>query len=344
MAIPMPDRPTSRTTFRRLELGIVVLVLLIVIGVVGYVGAGWELVESFYFVIITIFGIGFEEVRDVDTTALRLFTIFIIIAGTSAIFYTVGGLFEMVTQGEIRRAFSERRKTQGIETQTDHVIICGYGRMGEFLARELKKSGTPFVVIDNDEQRGRAAEAEDCLVLIGDATEEETLKSARIEHASTVATVLPSDAKNVFITLSARTLNAKLSIIARGELPSTEAKLQQAGADHVVLPAAIGGHRIASMIRQPAMGAHEQEVAGEGKLADDLRELGVYFNEIPVPADSTLIGKPLSEVQLGDEALSVVVGLKRGNGESIFRPPPETLMAANDTLIVLGAYGDSQGS
>jgi len=322
-------------------MGIVVLVLLVAVGVAGYIFAGWEPLESLYFVIITIFGIGFEEVRDINTPALRLFTIFVIVAGTSAIYYTVGGFLEMVTQGEIRRALSERRKTQGIETQTGHVIICGFGRMGEILARELKKSETPFVVIDNDEDRARAADGEGYLVLIGDATDEETLINARIAHAATIATVLPSDAKNVFITLSARNLNAKLTVIARGELPSTEAKLQQAGADHVVLPAAIGGHRIATMIKQPEIIAHAQEVAGEGELAEDLRDLGVYFNEMPVSSDSSLIDKPLSAVHLRGQAPFVVVGLKRKSGETIFRPAQDTLLTEGDIVIVLGAYDNS---
>jgi len=337
----MIKRKSNRPSVRRLQIGIVVLAILVAIGVIGYVLAGWEPLESLYFVIITIFGIGFEEVRDINTPTLRLFTIFVIVAGTSAIYYSVGGFLEMVTQGEIRRALSERRKTHGIETQSNHVIICGFGRMGEILARELKKSGKPFVVIDNDEDRARTAEEEGYLVLVGDATEEETLISARIAHASTVATVLPSDAKNVFITLSARNLNAKLTVISRGELPSTEAKLQQAGADHVVLPAAIGGHRIATMIKQPDIIAHAQEVAGEGDLAEDLRDLGVYFNEVPVAPNSSLIGKPLSAVHLRGQAPFLVVGLKRKSGETMFRPEQETVLQEEDIVIILGAYDDT---
>ncbi len=325
---------------RRLLIGILVLVALVAVGVEGYVWAGWDPLESLYFVIITIFGIGFEEVHDIDTPYLRLFTIFVIVAGSMAIIYSIGGFLEMVTQGEIRRAFQDRRKTQGIETQHDHVIICGFGRMGQILARELRLVRKPFVVIDTDVERARAAEEDGYLVLIGDATDEDTLVNARISHASTVATVLPNDAKNVFITLSARNLNPNLTIISRGELPSTEAKLQQAGADHVVLPAAIGGHRIASMIKQPEI-AHAQEVVSKGELGNDLRELGVYFNEVPISAGSSLIDKPISAVHLRGQAPFILVGLRRKNGDTVFRPTQDTVLSEGDTVIVLGAYDDT---
>lgn len=332
---------SENPSVRRLELGVAVLATLVAVGVLGYSLAGWQPLESLYFVIITIFGIGFEEVHDIDTPNLQIFTIFMIVAGTSAIIYSVGGFLEMVTQGEIKRAFEDRRKTQGIEKQHDHVIICGFGRMGQILARELRLVRKPFVVVDNDEERARAAEADGYLVLIGDATDEDTLISARIGEASIVATVLPNDAKNVFITLSARNLNPKLTIIARGELPRTEAKLRQAGADHVVLPAAIGGHRIANMIKQPESYSNTQDIATEGLLAGDLRALGVYFDEMPIAADSSQVGKPLSAIHLSGQAPFLIVGLKRKSGETVFRPPQDTVLKADDVVILMGAYDDT---
>ena len=331
----------NHVSIRRILLGILFLIVLIAVGVEGYVWAGWEPLESFYFVIITIFSVGFEEVRDINTPFLRLFTIFVIVAGTSAIIYSVGGFIEMVTHGEIRRALQDRRKTQGIETQHDHVIICGFGRMGQILARELRLIRKPFVVIDTDEDRARDAEEDGYLVVIGDATDEDALEHARITHASTVATVLPSDAKNVFITLSARNLNPKLTIISRGELPSTEAKLRQAGADHVVLPAAIGGHRIASMIKNPESTEHPPYASQEGKMISDLQGMGVFLNEIPISPDSSYVGKDVHAIQSEDGAPFLVIALRRKSGETEFSPPPDTTLREGDCVIVLNANGQS---
>lgn len=331
----------ENVSIRRILMGILVLVALVAVGIEGYIWAGWEPLESFYFVIITIFGIGFEEVHDINTPFLQLFTIFVIVTGTSAIIYSIGGFLEMVTHGEIRRALQDRRKTQGIETQHDHVIICGFGRMGQILARELRLIRKPFVVIDTDEDRARAAEEDGYLVVIGDATDEEALEHARITHASTVATVLPSDAKNVFITLSARNLNPKLTIISRGELPSTEAKLRQAGADHVVLPAAIGGHRIASMIKHPESTNYSSYVSEDDTMTNELQALGVTLNEFPITLESRFVGQAIHALQQDDDGSFLVVALRRKSGDIVFSPPLDTTLREGDRVFVLNASDHS---
>ncbi|PPT08733.1 Potassium channel protein [Geitlerinema sp. FC II] len=227
-------------SFQRILTGAIFFLLTIAIAIFGYVLFGWELIDAIYMVIITIFGVGYGEVQPLETPAEKLFTIGVIVAGTSSAVYIVGGFVQMVTEGEINRAFESRRKTQGIERLERHSIVCGFGRMGEILAKKLHEARKPFAIVDNDPDRMALAESLGYLVRLGSAADEEVLKSVGIDRAKCLATVLSDDALNVFITLTARELNPNLTILARGELPSTGKKLQLAGADRIVLPAEIG--------------------------------------------------------------------------------------------------------
>lgn len=206
-----------RGSLRRIITGLVFFVSTLVVAVLGYVAAGWSFLDALYMVVITIFGVGYGEVQPLASPGLKVFTILVIVAGTSAAVYSVGGFVQLITAGELHRALGARRMTRGIETLTNHVIICGFGRIGQTLARELQLAQRSFVVIDHDLERVAQAEALGYWVRAGDATEEEVLQAVRIEQATVLATVLRSDAVNVFITLTARGLNPQLMILARGE-------------------------------------------------------------------------------------------------------------------------------
>ena len=175
-----------------------------IVAVTGYVAAGWKLDDAIYMVIITIFGVGYGEVQPVQSAGLRALTITVIIAGYGAVIYTVGGFMQMLIDGELNKALGVRRMTKGIERLSNHTIICGIGRLGTILARELHAAGKPFVAIDTDLDRLQDAEERGYLVIHGDATEEDILEQAGIRRASTVATVLSQDATNVFVTITAR--------------------------------------------------------------------------------------------------------------------------------------------
>ncbi len=189
--------------------------------VAGYILAGWSLLDAIYMVVITVFGVGFGEIGPM-TPALRVFTMFVIVAGYTSVVYIVGGFLQMIAEGEFNKALGARRMAREIENLEDHIIICGFGRIGLILARKLTEARIPFVIIDNNPDRVAAAEERGYLVRLGSAADEVVLESAGIHRAKALATVLPDDAINVFITLTARNLNTNMIILSRGELPTTE--------------------------------------------------------------------------------------------------------------------------
>ncbi|MCA9434658.1 MAG: potassium channel protein [Candidatus Omnitrophica bacterium] len=323
-------------TTKRLVLGAVACFGTFALAILGYWLAGWSFIDSVYMVIITIYGVGYGEVKPVDTPGLRLYTIVVIVVGTGAILYFIGGFVQMVMEGQINQALGARKKTKGIESLKDHAIICGYGRMGQILARELHATKHPFVIVDNNEERMAQAEAMGFLVVQGDAAEEESLKHAGVERATSLATVLPNDAVNVFITLTARNLNKDLTIYARGEIPSTEAKLLQAGANQVVLPATIGGHRLAHMIVRPAASDFLDQLPNISAVNDDLEQLGVQIHEIPIPKDSPFADRTIGDLEVEGEGAFLVVAVQRGNGALFRRPEPEFEIGSGDKVIVIG--------
>jgi len=327
-------------SLRRILLGATVFVLTILTAILGYCMAGWSFLEALYMVVITVFGVGYGEVRPVTSPTLRVFTILVIIAGTSSVVYLVGGFVQMVTEGEINRAIGVRRMMRDIASLQQHVIICGFGRMGQILSRQMQDVHLPFVVIDVNGDRIAEAETLGYLVLIGDATDEQVLEAAGIQRATILATVLSEDAANVFITLTARGLNPGLTILARGEFPSTEKKLKQAGADHVVLPATIGALRMAHLITHPAALDFLDQNDGRSNLNELLANLDVQIDELVIPQGSPLNGATISDVEVRGKGTFIVIALRRAIGETMIHPVPTTLLTAGDIIIVMGHRGD----
>jgi len=232
------------------------------------------------------------------------------------------------------KAIGELRKSKQVDVINDHAIICGYGRIGQILAHELAAAKFPFVVVDLDDGRLALAEESGYLFVKGSATEEETLQRAHVERALVLATVLPQDTLNVFITLTARNLNRHLRIIARGEDPSTEKKLRQAGADEVVLPAGIGGMRIAHSIIRPA--AVEFLGDNRGLIGEELKKLGVEIDELRLHKHTHLVGKTILELQNLSEGHLLVVALQRANGNMLRSGFIEEKLQAGDSVIIIG--------
>ncbi|MEW4526926.1 NAD-binding protein [Maioricimonas sp. JC845] len=324
------------TPLRKILLGTSIFVVATIIAVIGYWMAGWSLLESIYMVTITIYGVGYGEVRPIDEPRLMLFTIGVIVAGCTSAIYVLGGFVQMIAEGEINRVLGARRMTKGIERLANHVIVCGYGRVGQILARELSDAEQDFVIVDTDKDRLRQAEERGYLVVLGDATEEFVLESAGVERASVLACVLPDDVKNVFITLTAHDLNPQLEIVARGESPSSRQKLIRSGASRVVLPATIGAAKIAQLILRPTAESLLAGDAIEDRFNDELQQIGLNFCEVTIPDDSPLIATPLAELEAGSAAGWLVVAVRRADGSVERSVTPGAELRAGDTVILLG--------
>jgi voltage-gated potassium channel len=258
------------------------------------------------------------------------------VTGCSALLYIIGGMIQMGLEGEIDRALGARRMSLGISSLKEHTIICGFGRMGQTLAAELKASNSPFVIVEKSDERKDLAEEMGYLVMHSNATNEAALEDAQIAKARALATVLPVDADNVFITLSARNLNPNLKIFARGEIPSTEPKLRQAGADHVVLPATIGGVRLAHMIARPAATHLLSSLENAETLAQDLEELGINMGEIPIQPGSQFDGKTIADLEIKGTGAYLIVAIRRADGTLVTSPHGEIVVEGGDTMIVMG--------
>lgn len=320
---------------RNLVAVVAFMLALIVVSTTGYVLAGWSLSDAIYMVVLTVYTVGYEEVRPINTPGLHALTMTTIVFGCTGMILLTGVLVQVFTVGQIKQLLGRTGVTSDIERLKGHVIICGFGRIGVMLAKDLKDGGMDLVILDRSEARIAEAEALGYLCLQVDAADEAGLKAGGIERARVLATVLPDDAANVFITLSARSLNRDLHIIARGEQPTTESKLIYAGADKVVLPTHIGAERIAEMILHPETARF---IRGSERMRDfdkTLRDLGLHLEVITVPEDSAAIGVPLGEMETRARGGFFVVQLDRRDGEVLTRPPGDTRLQAGDGVLMV---------
>lgn len=339
--LDLPSRRVSESTpFRKIVTGLALFLFICVVAVCGYVSAGWKIDDAIYMVIITIFGVGYGEVQPITSPALRALTITVIIAGYGAVIYTVGGCMQMLIDGELNKALGARRMTKGIERLQQHTIICGLGRLGSILARELHSAGKPFVAIDSDLTRLQEAEERGYLVIHGDATEEEILEEAGIRRAATVASVLSQDAINVFVTITARAMNPDVTIIARGENPRTEKKLLGSGANRVVLPTAIGAQKVAQLITRPTAENMLGQLQRQSSMVDDLNHIGLQFDEMKVEPGSAMVNHAISAIEIRSNHGFLIVGLRLADGTHTLNPDSATRLAAGDVVIVLGHKDD----
>jgi voltage-gated potassium channel len=323
-------------SLRRILIGGVIFAIICLTAVTGYMIAGWSFLDAVYMVIITVFGVGYGETQPLASSGLKVFTMGVIVAGCSSGIYVVGGFVHMLAEGEIIRALGTRRMSKGIEKLNGHALICGYGRVGQMLAHDLLVAEKLFVVVDNSESRIGEAQAAGYLAVLGSASEERTLLAAGIERARVLATVLPDDSANVFITLTARELNPTIEIIARAESPSTEKKLLRSGASRVVMPALIGATKIAHMIISPSADELLRETVTNLRLNEDLKQIGLEMIEIALQADSQLVGRTVADIEVSGRGGLVVVALKKADGTLLRNPRSDTPLGAKDIFVILG--------
>jgi voltage-gated potassium channel len=318
-----------RTSIRRIGFGLGAIVAVIGFGIFGYVVRGWTPFEALYMVIITISGVGFTEVHEPATVGARVHTMMVIAFGSVSVAYTVAGFLQLFTEGEIRNFLGRQRMKHQIEALTGHSIIVGYGRVGTLVCDEVAAGGGPFVIIERSADRIPEIERRGFLFLQGDATEEETLHEAGLHRAKTLVSVVPNDAENVFLTLTARRLAPKVEIIARAEQPGTLKTLRHAGANHVVMPAAIGAHRIVSLLNNPSAVEFAELVTRNSRLE-------IEMEEIPVRPRGPLEGLTLRDLDIGRRTGVIVIAVKRGDGRVEFPASSDEPFIAGDVAVLLG--------
>jgi voltage-gated potassium channel len=329
----------ANSPVRNLVAGMVYLAMIIALATIAYERSGYTWIEAFYFVISTVFLVGYGEVHPIDSPALYTITISSIILGWVGITFMAAAFVQFITFTQIQQLLGVKRMKTQIDRMTNHVIICGYGRIGQMLADELKAGASEFVVLEMNETRVSESIARGYPTMRGDAADEEILRAVGVTRARALATVVPNDAANVFITLSARNLNKNMEIIARGEAPSTKSKLLQAGANSVVEPTHIGAERIAQLILYPRTSVFTDGSDRMRTLGIGLRTLGLEMEVMAVAADSPLAGATIDAIEHEAIGSLFVIAVNKKSGESLTRPPPSTIIEAGDGVVVITRSG-----
>jgi voltage-gated potassium channel len=311
--------------WRRLGGALLLLAAVLVAGTVGYLVLGFGLVDALYQTVTTISTVGFREVHPMSTAG-KWFTMVLILFGVGAALYAFSVLIETLIEGRLLELVGRRRMERTITAMRDHVIICGWGRVGRSIAAEVVGSGRPLVVIDTDEER-----LADCPhpTVPGDATDDAVLAAAGIGRAAALVAAVDVDAANSFITLSARALRPDLFIVARVRSVDSEDKLLRAGADRVVNPQHIGGARMAAFVLRPNVAEFLDVVMQE-------RNLQFRLEELTIPEGSPIAGSTLREAHLRDRTGALALALREPDGRFVTNPPPDTTLEAGQIIIAIG--------
>src|ERR1044072_3178664 len=325
--MPFPVTHRFRTLFR-IQNAIIALAIAIVFGTVGFrLVEGWSFTDSFYVTVQTLTTVGYGDVPP-RPLAGRGFAIVVMLIGVGGVALAASTIVQSVVQSELISTFGQRRLSKRMRKLQDHYIICGSGRVGSHLVRDLQGEDQPFIIVESDGPRAAEFSQRGFNVLVGDATVEETLRDAGVERARGLAACLPDDADNVYVVLTARDLNPRLHIVARAAEEQAEAKLVRAGANHVVAPTIIGGHRMAVSLTKPAVGEFFDSITGS--------KLSLGFEQMLVEEGSSLVGQVLRETPIRAELDIVIISIRRRNGEMVFNPAAQTIIEAGDILIAIG--------
>ncbi|MDY0038693.1 MAG: potassium channel protein [Desulforhabdus sp.] len=303
--------------------------LLLALGTFGYMAIeGFSFLDSLFMTVITLTTVGYGEVRPLDEAG-RLFTIVLIMLGAGFVAYNLAYFTQLLLDGNLLELYRRRKVAKQLEQLKNHYIVCGYGQMGQIVARELIKNDVPVVVIENDEATVMRLQEKNILHLAGDATEEESLITAGVEKANGLVSVVNKDTDNVFIVLTARDLNRNLFICVRAGTPGTEKRLLKAGANRVVSPYASSALRIAHQILRPTVTDFlELALSGEG--------MELSMEELQVPEGADIVGKELMHSGIRSEYNLIIVAIKRSDARMIYNPSPKEVLHAGDTLVAIG--------
>ena len=321
------------TTGTRIQLALILLAIVVLAGTLGFhIIEGWAWFEGFYMTLTTMTTIGYGEIHPLSHAG-RVFNSFLIVTAVIASVFTLGAFSQALLEFEFGKAFGRRRMERELEKLSDHYIVCGAGRVGRTVTRELRARGQTCVVIERDPERARWAETEKIPVIVGNASSEENLQKAHIDRAKGFIAAVSSDAENLYIILTARGFRPDLKIIARATEEEAISKLLRAGASQVLSPYYFVGHRIVQLLLHP-------NVLDFVDAAFGTERLDIAVGEVKIPARSSLVGKKLSESGIREQANVIVLAVKGADGKMNFNPPPEAVIRADDCLIVIG--GDQQ--
>lgn len=291
---------------------------------------GFSLLEALYMTVITVTTVGFGELKDLSAEG-RIFTIILIVSSLGAFTYALTLISKQLLEGQITNLIGKYRQKK-TKKMKNHVIVVGYGRNGKQTVSELLEHRKNVLVIDNNHELILSLSRENIPFLEGDATEDETLEEAEIKNASTLVTTLPNDAQNVFIVLTARSLNPRLTIISRASSESAERKLRMGGVDHIVMPEKVGGMHMARLVARSNIIEFLEHLSIKGSDPSIIEEVSCEC------LDESLQNKSLYELELRKETGVNIIGLKKPSGEYIINPSPDVKINNRSILYVLGTY------
>jgi len=309
-------------------------ITLVALGTLGFrLLPGWTLSDAFYMTVITLSSVGYQEVRPLDDAG-RVIATLLVIGGVAALGIWFALITSTIVEMDLAHTFRKRRTMNTIDKMKDHVIVCGAGRMGRQVVREMLKSRTPYVVIENDPGRAEMIREidPDALVVEGDATRDEVLVQAGIGVASGLVCALSADTDNLFVCLTGRDLQPRLTIVSRAYDEDTGSKLRKAGADHVVSPNITGGVRMATVLLRP-------QVMSFLDVVTRSEDVELFLEQVPVPEGSALQGRTLAQAEIPKKTGLIVLAIRHGEDRRhpfIYNPGPNEEIRAGDMLIVLG--------
>lgn len=313
---------------RRFLVAFAVIAVLMAGGTVGYMAVEhMSALDALYMTVITISTVGYGEVKPLGEGG-RIFTMGLIVTGVGTAFYLFAAITQFVVEGQLREIVGRAAMKRRIEQLEGHVVICGFGRMGRVVAEEVTRSGGQVVVIERELAREAELAAGSLFFVIGSALEDRVLEEAGVRRARAIVVVTASDADNVYITLSARTLNPKIAIHARGESEAGLQHLRMAGADHAISAYQWGGIRLAASLMRPSV-VDFLELSFPGRGAE------IDLEEVRVVVGSALVGQTIAAVEQSSTRLRIVA-LKRGNAPSALIPDPAARIEAGDFLVAIG--------
>ncbi len=325
----------ERSLARRAAMVGGLLATTVAFGTLGFVIVeGYPVFDAFYMTLITVSTVGYQEIHPLSHAG-RVFNSFVILFGVCVVFFGVGAVTQTIIELELQDKFGKRRRKRVIDGLKDHYIICGFGRVGRHAAFELQRTGAPFVVIDRSDARVEMARQAGMNAVLADSTRDESLRQVGISKAKGLVSALATDADNVFVILSAKTMNPKLTVVTRASEEEAEQKLRLAGADTVFAPFSMAGHRLAQALVRP-------HVSTFLDFATTAMGLDVAIEQVEVSGLSEVISKSLRELHLSRDYGVIVMAIRKAGGEMLFNPPAESTISAGDYLIAMGAIENLQ--
>ncbi|WP_147678960.1 potassium channel family protein [Algibacter pacificus] len=322
--------PLIRIFRTKIYTAVFLLVLILLIGVFGYMMiSDYTAIDALYMTVITITTVGFGEVVPLDNQS-KIFTIFLILTSIVIVGYALSTITEYILSKDHIEELKQRKMQKKIESFSDHVIICGYGRNGKQAAIKLAAHNRTFVIIEKNKDMVERLELDGAAYVIGNANEDETLIAAGVDRANCFISALPSDADNLFVVLSARQINPNINIISRASQESSYNKLKFAGANNVILPDKIGGDHMASLVVVPGLMEFIDNLSIVGKSNINIEEVAVE------KLHTHHKHKTIRDLDLRRKTGCTVIGYKDENGEYIVNPEAELELVENSKIIVLG--------